>query len=193
MLNPEILQRFKEAFDAAEKAGEPEPSAMVIATMDAEGELSTRTVLLKAVDESGFAFYTNTLSNKGRQLRKHPRASITFLWKASACQVHAAGAVERVSEEEADAYFATRGRESQLGAWASRQSEVLESREVLERRFAEYEAQFSDRDVPRPPHWSGYRLVPEMVEFWHGRDHRLHDRFRYTRENGDWLLQRLYP
>lgn len=193
MLNEEILQRFNQAMDAAREAGEPEPTGMVLATSDGDGNLSTRTVLLKGVERRGFVFYTNTLSIKGRQLREVSRASITFLWKASQCQVHAAGAVERVSEQEADAYFASRERESQLGAWASRQSEVLESRELLEQRFKESEHKFAGREVPRPPHWSGYRLVPEMVEFWHGRRFRLHDRFRYTFQDGDWVLQRLYP
>lgn len=192
-MNEEILARFHEAFEVAARAGEPEPSAMVLATTDAEFNLSTRAVLLKAVDARGFVFYTNTLSTKGRQLRQVPRASITFLWKASLCQVHAQGAVERVSEAEADAYFATRSRDSQLGAWASRQSEVLENRELLERRVREFEKKFAGREVLRPPHWSGYRLIPEMVEFWHGRPARLHDRFRYSLQDGAWVLERLYP
>lgn len=193
MLSEDILRRFDEAIKAAGKAGEPEPTGMVLATCDGDGNLSTRTVLLKGVDKRGFVFYTNTLSIKGRQLRQFPRAAVTFLWKAAFCQVHAAGAIERVTEAEANAYFASRERESQIGAWASRQSEVLESRAVLEARVKSFEEKFSGGDVPRPPHWTGYRLVPEYVEFWHGRDHRLHDRFRYTRENGDWILQRLYP
>jgi pyridoxamine 5'-phosphate oxidase len=193
MLNDEILQRFRSAFAAAETAGEAEPTAMVLATSDRDGNISTRTVLLKGVTEHGFSFYTNTLSIKGRQLRVLPRAAITFLWKSTLSQVHAAGGVERVSSDEADAYFATRARESQIGAWASRQSEVLESREVLEDRVKAHEAKFSGRDVPRPPHWSGYRLVPEMVEFWQGREARLHDRFRYTLQDDAWVLQQLYP
>lgn len=193
MLNEEILKRFKEAMDAAGQAGEPEPTAMVLGTSDRDGNLSTRAVLLKDVDHRGFVFYTNTLSIKGQQLRAVPRAAVTFLWKASQCQVHAAGSIERVTEEEADAYFASRERESQIGAWASRQSEVLESREFLEARVAEFEKKFTNRDVPRPPHWSGYRLLPETVEFWHGRQFRLHDRFRYTLLDGAWILQRLYP
>ncbi len=193
MLNEEILKRFKEAMDAAGQAGEPEPTAMVLGTSDRDGNLSTRAVLLKDVDHRGFVFYTNTLSIKGQQLRAVPRAAVTFLWKASQCQVHAAGSIERVTEEEADAYFASRERESQIGAWASRQSEVLESREFLEARVAEFEKKFANRDVPRPPHWSGYRLLPETVEFWHGRQFRLHDRFRYTLLDGAWILQRLYP
>lgn len=193
MLSEEILERFNEALGAARDAGEPEPTAMVLATSDGEGNLSTRAVLLKGVDEKGFVFYTNTLSLKGRQLREVPRASATFLWKSIQYQVQAAGAIERVTEEEADAYFASRERESQIGAWASRQSEVLESREALERRVKEFEDKFAGREVPRPPHWSGYRLLPEVVEFWHGRRFRLHDRFRYTLQDGAWILQRLYP
>jgi len=193
MLSEEILERFREAMDSAVEASEPEPSTMVLATADNEGNLSSRAVLLKGLDERGFVFYTNTLSIKGRQLREHPRASITFLWKSILCQVQAAGSVERVSESEADAYFASRERDSQIGAWASRQSEALDSREVLEQRVKDQTRKFKGREVPRPPHWSGYRLVPEMVEFWHGRRFRLHDRFRYTFEDGAWNLQRLYP
>ncbi|MDX1554736.1 MAG: pyridoxamine 5'-phosphate oxidase [Xanthomonadales bacterium] len=193
MLNTEILSRFNEAFDAAKGAGEPEPTAMVLATSDGDGNLSTRTVLLKGVDESGFVFYTNTLSIKGQQLRALPRASLTFLWKTTQCQVHASGSVTRVTEAEADAYFASRERESQIGAWASRQSEILESRQLLENRVAEFERKFEGRKVPRPPHWSGYRVVPEMVEFWHGRRFRLHDRFRYTLQDGAWVLNQLFP
>lgn len=193
MLSEEILQRFADSLEEAKRAGEPEPTAMVLATSDGDGNLSSRTVLLKGVDSRGFVFFTNTLSIKGRQLRVLPQASITFLWKSSLCQVHASGAIKRVTEAEADAYFASRERESQIGAWASRQSEPLESRDLLEQRVREFEEKFKGRDVPRPPHWSGYRLTPEMVEFWHGRRFRLHDRFRYTRVDEAWSLQRLYP
>lgn len=193
MLNEAILQRFSEAINAATEAGEPEPTAMVLGTADREGNISTRTVLLKNLDERGFVFYTNTLSNKGLQLQALARASITFLWKASVCQVHASGPIGRVTDTEADEYFASRDRHSQIGAWASRQSKVLESRELLEQRVKEFEGKFAGRNVPRPPHWSGYRLMPEMVEFWHGREFRLHDRFRYTHLDGAWHLDRLYP
>ena len=193
MLSEEILNRFREVFDAATEAGEPEPTAMVLATSDREGDLTTRTVLLKGLDERGFVFYTNTLSIKGQQLRVLPRAAATFLWKATQCQVQIAGSVERVTDAEADEYFATRDRASQIGAWASKQSEPAESREVLDRRVEEFENRFVGREVPRPPHWSGYRLLPEMVEFWHGRQHRLHDRFRYRLTDGGWVLTRLFP
>ena len=193
MLSEEIRQRFEAAFEAATAAGEPEPTAMVLGTSDREGNISTRAVLLKALDNRGFVFYTNTLSHKGHQLQDLPRASITFFWKATVCQVHASGSVERVSDAEADAYFASRDRGSQVGAWASRQSRVLESREVLEQRVSEFEEKFEGQDVPRPPHWSGYRLLPEQIEFWHGREYRLHDRFRYTQVDDAWTLDRLYP
>lgn len=193
MLNEEIRQRFSAAINAATEAGEPEPTAMVLGTADRDGNISTRTVLLKNLDERGFVFYTNTLSNKGQQLQVLPHAAITFLWKTTLCQVHASGSIERVTDAEADAYFASRDRGSQVGAWASRQSKVLESRELLEQRVREFENKFAGRDVPRPPHWSGYRVLPEMVEFWHGRAHRLHDRFRYTCQDGTWHMDRLYP
>lgn len=193
MLSEEIRQRFERVMDAAVAAGEPEPTAMILGTADKEGNISTRAVLLKALDERGFVFYTNTLSNKGMQLQVHPRASVTFFWKATACQVHASGGIERVTDAEADAYFASRDRGSQVGAWASRQSKVLESRAVLEQRVREFEEKFKGREVPRPPHWSGYRLLPEMVEFWHGREFRLHDRFRYTLIDEAWSLERLFP
>lgn len=193
MLSEEIRQKFGDAMKAAEAAGEIEPTAMILGTADGEGNLSTRAVLLKALDERGFVFYTNTLSNKGRELQALPHASVTFFWKTTACQVHAAGSIERVSDEEADAYFASRDRGSQVGAWASLQSQVLESRAVLEQRVSEFDDRFAGQDVPRPPHWSGYRLLPEMVEFWHGREHRLHDRFRYTLLDNAWTMDRLYP
>jgi len=192
-LNEEIRQRFDQVMMSAVEAGEPEPTAMILGTTDQQGHVSTRAVLLKALDGRGFVFYTNTLSNKGQQLREVPRASITFMWKASVCQVHAAGQIEPVTDAEADAYFASRDRDSQIGAWASRQSQALDGREVLEQRFNEFRQKFEGAEVPRPPHWSGYRLLPEMVEFWHGREYRLHDRFRYTRRDGAWKLERLYP
>lgn len=192
-LSKEILDRFNEALEAARQAGEPEPTAMILATADARGGLSTRAVLLKAIDQRGLVFYTNTLSLKGRQLRENPRASVTFLWKSTLCQVHAAGTASLVADDEADAYFATRDRASQLGAWASLQSQLLESRALLERRVREFERKFEGREVPRPPHWSGYRLAPEVVEFWHGRRFRLHDRFCYRVSADEWILERLYP
>lgn len=192
-LSSEILGLIEAELRKAKAAGELEPTAMVLATMDGEGSLSTRTVLLKSLDQDGLVFFTNTLSIKGNDIRKVPYAAVTFFWKMTISQVHARGSVSLVSDEEADAYFATRDRTSQIGAWASRQSELLESREALDERVRLFEEKFEGREVPRPPHWSGYRISPDMVEFWHGRPYRLHDRFRYTLEEDGWTCQRLFP
>ena len=192
-LSPEIIEQFNKAFKKARVSGEPEPTAMVLATSDREGLITSRTVLLKALDENGFVFFTNTRSLKGRQLAACPRAAATFLWKASGCQVQLVGSVTRVSDEEADAYFATRDRGCQIGAWASRQSEPLDSRETLIQRARDLEREYAGVEVPRPPHWTGYVLSPESVEFWTQREFRLHDRFLYSIENGVWTKQRLNP
>ncbi len=189
----EIIEEFNRAFKKARVAGEPEPTAMVLATSDGEGLVTSRTVLLKALDEDGFVFFTNTRSLKGRQLAVCPRASATFLWKASGCQVQLVGSVRLVSDEAADAYFSTRDRSSQIGAWASDQSAPLDSRETLLHRARELEREFDGREVPRPPHWTGYVLEPEQVEFWWQREFRLHDRFLYRLEEGIWTRQRLNP
>jgi pyridoxamine 5'-phosphate oxidase len=189
----EAISRFETAMQAAQVAREPEPSAMSLATSDSDGRLSVRTILLKELDARGFVFYTHRQSNKGRQLAQHPRAALSILWKAIFRQVLVEGEVESVTDEDADAYFASRPRGSQICAWASAQSEALESRELLEQRVKEFEAKFMGEDVPRPPHWSGYRLVPDMIEFWYGKESRLHDRFRFTLNDGEWQKQRLYP
>jgi pyridoxamine 5'-phosphate oxidase len=192
-LSREIIEEFNRAFKKARVAGEPEPTAMVLATSDGEGLVTSRTVLLKALDEDGFVFFTNTRSLKGRQLAVCPRASATFLWKASGCQVQLVGSVRLVSDEAADAYFSTRDRSSQIGAWASDQSAPLDSRGTLLHRARELEREFDGREVPRPPHWTGYVLEPEQVEFWWQREFRLHDRFLYRLEEGIWTRQRLNP
>jgi len=189
----EAISRFETAMQAAQVAREPEPSAISLATSGANGKISVRTILLKDLDARGFVFYTNKQSNKGRQLAENPKAAMSILWKAIFRQVLVEGKVESVTDEEADAYFVSRPRGSQIGAWASAQSEVLDSRELLEQRVKEYEAKFMGGDVPRPAHWSGYRLVPDMIEFWYGKESRLHDRFRFTLIDGDWQKQRLYP
>jgi len=189
----EAIERLEQALQAAQGAGEPEPTAMSLATGSATGKVSVRTMLMKDFDENGFVFYTNTRSHKGQQLDQHPQAALCILWKSIFRQVLVEGEVEPVTDEEADDYFATRPRDSQVGAWASLQSETLDSRETLEQRVADYEQKFAGQDVPRPPHWSGYRLKPEMIEFWYGMESRLHDRFRYTLQNGEWNRQRLYP
>lgn len=192
-LSREIIDEFNRAFKKARVAGEQEPTAMVLATSDGHGLVTSRTVLLKALDTDGFVFFTNADSTKGRQMAACPRASATFLWKASGCQVHLAGAVSRVSDEAADAYFSTRDRGSQIGAWASQQSAPLESREVLIQRVRELEEKYAGGEVPRPPFWTGFRLSPERVEFWWAREFRLHDRFEYTLQAGRWVKRRLNP
>lgn len=192
-LSQEIIQEFNKCFKKARVSGEPEPTAMVLATSDGRGLVTSRTVLLKALDENGFVFFTNTQSLKGKQMMTCPRAAATFLWKASGCQVQLVGTVRQVSDEEADAYFSTRDKGSQIGAWASHQSEPLDNRETLVHRFQELEQKYEGMEVPRPPHWTGYVLSPETVEFWTQREFRLHDRFLFTLQEGIWTSQRLNP
>lgn len=192
-LSQEIISEFNKAFKKARVSGEPEPTAMILATSDGRGRVTSRTVLLKALDENGFVFFTNTRSQKGRQLANCPRAAATFLWKASGCQVQLVGTVTEVSGEAADAYFSTRDRGSQIGAWASDQSAPLDSRETLLQRVSELEKKFKGEEVTRPPFWTGYVLNPEAVEFWTQREFRLHDRFLYTLKDGVWNKQRLNP
>ena len=171
-----------------------DPEAMTLATADASGRPAARIVLLKGHDERGFAFYSNQESAKGDQLAANPKAALLFHWKSQRRQVRIEGRVERVEAAEADAYFATRGRESQIGAWASDQSRPLDARETFERRCAETEARFADAPVPRPPHWGGYRVVPERIEFWEDRPNRLHHRRLFVRApDGSWAASLLYP
>jgi pyridoxamine 5'-phosphate oxidase len=180
-------------FEQAKKAIFPEPSAVVLATADAEGRPSARVVLLKGFDEHGFVFYTNLQSRKGNELQANPHAALCFYWSPLYQQVRVEGRIEIVSDAEADAYFATRPRGSQIGAWASKQSASLKSRDQLEADFQAVEKKFAGREVPRPPFWSGFRLIPERIEFWESRENRLHDRTVYTRENDEWILEKLYP
>jgi pyridoxamine 5'-phosphate oxidase len=189
----EVLERFELGLKAAEDAAEPEPTAMSLATVGVGGRVSVRTVLLKDFDATGFVFYTNTHSKKGRQLADNKQAAISILWKTIFCQVLIEGEVESVTDREADEYFSSRPRGSQIGAWASLQSEELDSRETLEQRVEEFEQKFAGKEVPRPPHWSGYRLKPDTIEFWYGKESRLHDRFCFTLKDNKWQKQRLYP
>jgi pyridoxamine 5'-phosphate oxidase len=187
------VDQFRLWLADAESAGVPLPNAMALATTDHVGRPSVRHVLLRGVDHRGFTFFTNYESRKGRQLAEHPFAALVFLWKQLDRQVHVAGPVERVAEAASDEYFATRPRDAQLGAWASHQSEVLTSREELESRLAAMDARFPV-EVPRPSGWGGFIVLPETIEFWQGRRHRLHDRFLYSAvEGGVWRVERLSP
>jgi pyridoxamine 5'-phosphate oxidase len=172
----------------------PEPNAMTLATLSEEGKPIARMVLLKGLDEKGFVFYTNYDSAKGKQLTETDSAALVFWWAGLERQVRVEGTVEKVSEEESDAYFQSRPKASQLGAWASPQSQVIENRDVLEKRLAQLEEQYATEKVPRPTHWGGFRVIPTAIEFWQGRPSRLHDRIRYElNEKGDWFYQRLAP
>ena len=176
------------------KATEPnDANAMTLATVDADGRPDARIVLLKDVDARGFTFYSNRESAKGEALAVHPSAALLFHWKSLRRQVRVRGAVEPVSEAEADAYFASRARESRIGAWASEQSRPLDSRETLELAVARETARFADGDVPRPPRWTGWRVVPDSIEFWRDRPFRLHDRLRFERTGEGWTQTRLWP
>ena len=181
------------AASAARSPDAPEPEAVALATAGAGGAPSARMVLLKGHDDDGFVFYTNQRSRKADDLAANPRAALLFHWPALQRQVRAEGSVSPLDDDASDAYFATRARSSQLGAWASPQSAVLPDRAALDARLAEVTARFEGGAVPRPPHWGGYRLTPESVEFWQGRFHRLHDRLRYRREADGWRIERLAP
>jgi pyridoxamine 5'-phosphate oxidase len=185
--------RFAALYARAVALGIKNPNAMALSTVGADGAPSTRQVLLKHFDHAGFVFYTNRESRKGRQLAANPRASLNFYWRELDRQVQIEGRVEPVPAAEANAYFATRDRGSQLGAWASRQSQPLTSRAALAAEVAELEREYAGRKVPRPPFWSGYRLVPQYFEFWAEGENRLHDRFAFERTAKGWRSRRLYP
>lgn len=184
---------FREWFDDARDAGFLLPESMAVATATPDGRPSVRMMLLKGVDEEGFLFYTNYGSRKAGELDENPRAALIFHWDVLERQVRVEGSVERLSKVTSAAYFRTRSRGSQLGAWASRQSEALESREALERRFRRCEEQFRGEEIPLPDFWGGYRLRPVRIEFWQGRANRLHDRLEYRKSDRGWSLTRLYP
>jgi pyridoxamine 5'-phosphate oxidase len=192
-VDPDPIRQFEAWLAEAVAAGMPEPSAMTLATATPDGAVSARIVLLRGLDRRGFTLYTNYDSRKGRDLAANPRAALVFHWVPMQRQVRVEGAVERVSPEESAAYFRTRPRGSRIGAWASPQSEVIPSREDLEREWARVDADHPGDDVPLPPFWGGFRVVPEVVEFWQGRPSRLHDRLRYRRSGDVWVLERLAP
>jgi pyridoxamine 5'-phosphate oxidase len=193
-VDPDPMVQFGRWFDDAEAADLVEPSAMTLATATAEGVPSARMVLLRGVDQRGFVFYTNYESRKAAELAANPRAALVFWWGELQRQIRVEGPVERTSQQESAAYFRTRPLGSRLSAWASPQSRVIPGRAVLDQRVAELAAGHPDGDIPLPPFWGGYRLVPEVVELWQGRPNRLHDRLRYTRSaDGRWRIERLAP
>ncbi len=193
-LDPDPVRQFNAWLAEAAAQQLIEPNAMTLATVDDAGQPWSRTVLLKICDERGFTFFTNYAGAKGRQLAGNPRAALTFWWGALERQVNVTGTVTKVSSEESAAYFHSRPASSQIGAWASAQSEVVANREQLERQFAEALATYGETDIPLPPHWGGYRLTPQTIEFWQGRRSRLHDRLRYTQQaDGAWKIERLSP
>ena len=188
------FQQFQLWLKQAIAAELPEPNAMTLATLSKEGKPIARMVLLKGLDEKGFVFYTNYDSAKGKQLTETDSAALVFWWAGLERQVRVEGTVEKVSSEESDAYFQSRPKASQLGAWASPQSQVIENRDILEKRLAQLEEKYATEKVPRPSHWGGFRVIPTAIEFWQGRPSRLHDRIRYELdEKGDWFYQRLAP
>jgi pyridoxamine 5'-phosphate oxidase len=188
----EPLAPFRRWLDEAWK-GEPNAHAMTLATTTSDGRPSARAVLLKGLDERGYVFYTNLESRKSKELLANPHAALCFLWKSLDRQVRIEGVVEMVGDEEADAYFASRPHDSRIGAWASDQSRPLASRAELERRVDEFSRRFGEGEVPRPPYWSGFRVVPQRVEFWQERPSRLHDRILFIREGDAWRRERLFP
>lgn len=189
----ELLAIFREWMAEAEKSEPNDPNAMALATADTDGQPSVRMVLLKAADERGFVFYTNYGSQKGRELLANPKAAICFHWKSLRRQVRVQGRVERVSDAEADAYFASRPRDSRIGAWASQQSRPMPGRFTLEAEVAKYAAKFAVGDIPRPDYWSGFRILPERIEFWRDRPFRLHERRLFEKTDDGWRESILFP
>jgi pyridoxamine 5'-phosphate oxidase len=192
-LGPDPIARLVAWLVEARNAGVRFPEAAALATADPDGAPAVRHVLVKVVDERGLTFFTNRESRKGRQLAENPNAGLAFYWRELDRQVCVTGGVSVVNDAVSDEYFRTRPRDARIGAWASRQSRPVSSRGELDATFAEFAARFPGEDVPLPPHWGGYRIQPDAIEFWKGREHRLHDRFRFTREGAAWRLQRLWP
>jgi pyridoxamine 5'-phosphate oxidase len=192
-LHPDPIVQFHEWFEKVIDADLHEPNAMIVATASTDGKPSARTVLLKGYDERGFVFYTNYEGRKADEIEANPMCALLFYWGELERQVRIEGRASRLSGEESDAYFAGRPRGSRLGAWASEQSRPVEDRSVLEERVRALEAEYEGLEIPRPPFWGGYRVEPEEIEFWQGRENRLHDRLVYRREDGAWRIERLQP
>jgi pyridoxamine 5'-phosphate oxidase len=192
MASANPITEFLNAVERA-RSHQVDTAPVALSTADERGRPSVRMVLLRGADERGFVFHTNYRSRKGRELERNPYAAMCFYWPTLDEQIRIEGRVERLPDPESDTYFDTRPRGSQLGAWASDQSAVLSTREALETRYRETESQFEGKQVPRPPFWGGFRLIPSSIEFWYGRPDRLHDRIVYTREDGGWRIERLYP
>jgi pyridoxamine 5'-phosphate oxidase len=192
-LDPDPIVQFGEWFEKVIGADLHEPNAMILATATREGRPSARTILLKGYDERGFVFYTNYEGRKARELQENPLCALLFYWGELERQVRIEGRARRISDEESDTYFLSRPRGSRLGAWASEQSRPVEGRSVLEERVRELESEYEGREIPRPPFWGGYRVEPEVIEFWQGRENRLHDRLVYRRDGGGWKIERLQP
>ncbi|MEO6968098.1 MAG: pyridoxamine 5'-phosphate oxidase [Rhodanobacteraceae bacterium] len=195
MLNQEILGTFQHLLDAAKRSSDPEPTAMTVSTVGDDDRVSTRLVLLKSFDERGFCFFTHYDSDKGHQIEAHPQVALCLHWKQldRPVQVRIEGHAEKLSAKESDEYFASRARLSQIGAWASDQSKTLPDRATLEQSAAHREREFEGREVPRPPQWGGYRVLPDLVEFWYGGKHRLHERVCWRLRDGEWTQRLLYP
>lgn len=187
------FMEFSKWFEIAVKEIENDPNAMILGSSNREGQPATRTVLLKGFDENGFIFYTNYESRKAKDLAENNRVSLTFYWPDLMRQIHIQGTVEKISEEMSDEYFKSRPDGSKLGAWSSKQSTVIESREVLLENLRSFEKKFSNAEIPRPSNWGGYRVVPHRIEFWQGRLNRLHDRIVYRKEREKWVIERLAP
>ncbi|HJP99375.1 MAG TPA: pyridoxamine 5'-phosphate oxidase [Rhodanobacteraceae bacterium] len=195
MLPQEVLDTLRRMFDEAKRGGDPDATPMCVSTAGPGGQVSARMVLLKQIDERGLCFFSNYESDKGRQIDAHPQLALTLYWPQlqPRAQVRVEGRAERIDAAESDAYFATRARLRQLGAWASQQSRTLPDRDTLAAEVARYEREFEGKPVPRPPHWGGYRVVPELVEFWYAHKDRLNERERWERVEGEWRKRLLYP